>query len=408
MKRLFFLLLVLNAPVVRAQFAGWHGKPYEIVRDKNFPIVSILAHQPHVVDILRADSALNRFFCIQSAALRNHVTDTCSSPANLLREFTIDSNSQLLNVLDDIYDGNTAAFDSLVGCLRLTARFALYEGLAPKEFLHAAWRALFKGINHIVDQYGLGLKERYPDIDSVSFDVTSTAYKQKLKALLKSVSSEAGDSLFFSSSLKIAIKLMELNGRDEAARHEPLLNTLNIAAGTAQNNFFNAYVAILILGSGTADTATHLSPIGAIRCDSAVAYYRRGVAPFIIVSGGYVHPFRTRYCEAIEMKRYLIERYGIPDSAIVTEPFARHTTTNIRNANRLIFEYAMPFNVPVLVVSSPSHISSITEGKEFEDRNRRELGYLPFKAMTRLSRCTASYLPSITSLHLDSSDPLDP
>ena len=61
--------------------------------------------------------------------------------------------------------------------------------------------------------------------------------------------------------------------------------------------------------------------------------------PFIIVSGGRVHPFKTQYIEAVEMKHYMIDVLGIPTSAIIIDPFARHTTTNVRNAGHMIMDY---------------------------------------------------------------------
>ncbi len=39
------------------------------------------------------------------------------------------------------------------------------------------------------------------------------------------------------------------------------------------------------------------------------------------------------------MNRYLIEVYGISESAILLEPHARHTTTNLRNGMREILAY---------------------------------------------------------------------
>ena len=47
---------------------------------------------------------------------------------------------------------------------------------------------------------------------------------------------------------------------------------------------------------------------------------------FLCVSGGFVHPIRTRFSEAIEMKHDLMTRFGIPANAIIVDPHARHTT----------------------------------------------------------------------------------
>ncbi len=74
----------------------------------------------------------------------------------------------------------------------------------------------------------------------------------------------------------------------------------------------------------------------------AVKRYRQGLAPLLLVSGGAVHPKRTPYNEALEMKKELMNVYGIPARAIIVEPHARHTTTNFRNAARLVYRYGIP------------------------------------------------------------------
>ena len=65
--------------------------------------------------------------------------------------------------------------------------------------------------------------------------------------------------------------------------------------------------AFLVLGSGGRDLTTSISPIGAQRTDVAAQLFLQHKAPLIIVSGGYVHPMQTPYCEAIEMKKHIME-----------------------------------------------------------------------------------------------------
>lgn len=61
----------------------------------------------------------------------------------------------------------------------------------------------------------------------------------------------------------------------------------------------------------------------------AARRWRQGLAPLIIVSGGHVHPNRTPYSEAVEMKRELITRYGIPETAVVIAPYAHRSCSNM-------------------------------------------------------------------------------
>ncbi len=48
------------------------------------------------------------------------------------------------------------------------------------------------------------------------------------------------------------------------------------------------------------------------------------------------------------MKRFLIQKLHIPENAVIMEPHARHTTTNMRNGVRLMFRYGMPMDKPGL------------------------------------------------------------
>src|SRR5581483_6635471 len=119
-----------------------------------------------------------------------------------------------------------------------------------------------------------------------------------------------------------------------------------------------------------------LSPYSKLRVELAARRYRDGKAPFILVSGGFVHPSQTPYAEAIEMKRELIEKYSVPEAAILIDPHARHTTTNIRNAARIMYRYGMPFDKTALITTDPSQSASI-ESPDFEKRCIKEMGYVP-------------------------------
>ena len=150
-----------------------------------------------------------------------------------------------------------------------------------------------------------------------------------------------------------------------------------------------------------------MSPLGAKRADVGAELFLQHKAPLIILSGGHVHPIQTPYCEAIEMKKYLMEKYKIPETSILTDPYARHTTTNFRNAARLAFRYRLPTNGTALVTSSESHITSSTS-EEFRTRCLNELGYFPMEFIKRISPVEAEFKPSIASLFFDANDPLDP
>src|SRR5258708_3390064 len=116
---------------------------------------------------------------------------------------------------------------------------------------------------------------------------------------------------------------------------------------------------------------------------------------------------QTPFCEAIEMKKYVMEKYKIPEKSILVEPYARHTTTNFRNVARLVFRYGIPADLKALVTSSEDHIW-LTTKESFRIRCSTELGYSPMEFITQISPIAAEFKPSVASLCFDANDPLDP
>jgi hypothetical protein len=167
------------------------------------------------------------------------------------------------------------------------------------------------------------------------------------------------------------------------------------------------YTAIIVPGIGLSESETGLSPMGAFRVRMAARRWREGVAPFIIVSGGHVHPNRTPYSEAVEMKRELVVRYHIPAAAVVIDPYARHTTTNLRNAVRLLFRMGASMEKAMIITASEDGIEYI-QSQGFADRCAKELGYQPVYILKRLSGFDLEARPNIVSLHADPQDALDP
>jgi hypothetical protein len=107
------------------------------------------------------------------------------------------------------------------------------------------------------------------------------------------------------------------------------------------------------------------------------------------------------------MRSALIDRYGVPADAIVVEPYARHTTTNLRNASRLLVALGAPLDRDALVVCNPGQSETIASAA-FVQRNLTELGYVPGEVGQRLSPTELSFRPSPLSRRVDPRDPLDP
>jgi hypothetical protein len=210
----------------------------------------------------------------------------------------------------------------------------------------------------------------------------------------------------FEPTAALAISVLKTAGRDEAVRHAAEnAATLAKIATIAFTDY--AFPVIVVPGLGPTDLETPLSEGGKQRCDLAAERYRAKLAPIVLVSGGHVHPDRTPYSEAIEMKRYLIDVQKLPPDAILVDAWARHTTTNLRNAARLMIRARIPVNRPSLVTSDPFQ-SLYVVGNPFAKRCDDELGYRPFRALPALSVNDGCFFPSMLSLQNDARDALDP
>ncbi|HEV7746072.1 MAG TPA: YdcF family protein [Pyrinomonadaceae bacterium] len=292
--------------------------------------------------------------------------------------------------------------------LRPSGVFVRYRQHSDAQLLLSAWRDAANGMNRILNVYCLGKDPAYKDIDRVSFDVSKKDYSDLLRAKIKEIKLSK-QPLFFEPTLDFALKLLEVNRRDEAARYEPLEAGENKAAVANLRNIKWSdypYSFILVLGSGPSDS-TPLSRVGAKRADVGAQLFLSHKAPLIIMSGGHVHPLQTPYCEALEMKKYVMEKFKIPEASILIEPHARHTTTNFRNAARIAFRFHLPADLKALVTSSADHIAYAT-GEEFRARCLKEFGYFPLESIKRVSSVEAEFIPSTDSLFFDSNDPLDP
>ena len=102
-----------------------------------------------------------------------------------------------------------------------------------------------------------------------------------------------------------------------------------------------------------------------------------------------------------------MDKYGIPENKILVDPHARHTTTNMRNIGRLIFNYGIPVDKKSLLSTIKSQ-SEYVASSQFTTRCTTEMGHVPMELYDRISDRDIEFTPKIKVLHLDSSDPLDP
>ena len=376
------------------------------VQDKNFYLLSLFQRNAELRMLLSRNKVLNQIARDKHVALKNATSCNSAACFDELMRFDAPTTEAVASALQSLADA--PAFKSLTKSdLRPSGVLIKYARQTDSEMLVAAWKDAAAGLNRILNVYGLGKDPRYPAIDKVSFDVSSETYRNLIKAQVGKI--ELGQRpLFFEPTLNVALKLLEINRRDEAARYEPLEQGENRAAvqnlGKIRWSDY-PYAFILVLGSGPQDSA-RLSPIGARRADLGAQLFLQHKAPLLILSGGHVHPMQTPYCEAIEMKKYLMNKYQIPETSILVDPHARHTTTNFRDAARLAFRYSLPTAL-ALVTSSESHIAATTND-QFRTRCIDELGYFPVEFIRQISPVAAEFKPSVASLFFDATDPLDP
>jgi hypothetical protein len=167
------------------------------------------------------------------------------------------------------------------------------------------------------------------------------------------------------------------------------------------------YDLLIVPGYTPADAdkpLAHAHPIAAARLDEAVALYREGKSHLVFVSGGNVRPANTPYTEALTAKAYLLE-HGLSESAIVVEPCARHSTTNLRNAGRFMLKYHLR---TALVVTSADQAFYFSKGlvSTLEPRSLTQLGYMVGNLKSKTTT-TVEFAPSDDVLRRGP-DALDP
>lgn len=288
--------------------------------------------------------------------------------------------------------------------------YPLYEACNDVELFIRAWHDQILAMQRVADVYASGAPPPSPDIDAPRYDVASKQYGMVVSTIAYNVLEEEVRPLFFEPAVTFAVYLLEANGRDEAGRFVGIDSnengpTLQQFAHIKWDSF--PFAAILVPGEGPDVPQVGLSPGGRARLRFAVKRFRERKAPLIIVSGGFVHPSQTPYCEALEMKRALVEDYGVPANAILIEPYARHTTTNLRNATRLLLAAGWSAGKPLLITTDTYQAADIRDAR-FAERCRKTLGYVPFVKVEEISPLDLAMRVTIESLQVDWRDPLDP
>lgn len=297
----------------------------------------------------------------------------------------------------------------VVQAVRTAGYYSKGTPLADTALLRFAWERTAAGMNYIFDTYLAGKRPRYPIIDSISFRVDDPSFISLTEKMLdRQLAETPARRPYHALPVELALEVLLINGRDEAARYEPLTAGQNAGAyariaRTAWEAY--PYAALLVPGFGPDKPGVRIDHRAIARCKMAAERFRRKMAPFIIVSGGHVYPHRTPYSEAVEMKKYLVQELDIPESAIIIEPHARHTTTNMRNAGRLMYRFNMPVNKPALIVTDTAQIMMIAN---LDKRCMNELGIVPYRDVKILNQHEAAFYPAAHCFYINVLDVADP
>jgi hypothetical protein len=386
------------------------GKSF--VASKNYYLLTLCNEVADVKAMLEADATLAAIAKAKtdslSGALKNCGKDVLCYINRM--KFTNAEIQAVSNRLSELYKPGNALDKLVQNHLIPSGTYILYQKLTPKEMLVKAWEQDAAAINFVLGVYAGGDKPNYPKIDSIAFNTKVAGYTWFLYNSANVVAQEnKNNKLFFSPPLSAALLFLEMNEREQAADSEPMAAGENKAAYDhikTINWKSYKYTVILVPGAGPEEPNEALSGEGMLRCRLAALQYRQGVAPFIVTSGGKVHPYKTKYCEALEMKKYLMDKLGIPANAIIIEPHARHTTTNMRNTVRIIFRNGIPFTMPGITCTTLGQSNAIAT--TLMARCQKELNEVPYKPGKQLSETELEFYPLVEALQIDPDEPMDP
>lgn len=418
MKRYTWPLIVVLAAVAmpgtaQAMDPPRYTAPFaDTLETLNFPLLALLRTAPGWATALRTDAALVALAA--ERAERISVASACAPKPACLADawvWTADDIAVVGGALRRIaaQSGRTQALVDTH--MRPSGRFARHAALADPAFIAAAWADTAAGLNNVIAVYAKGTPPRYPLIDSMIFDAANETFGAVLDAHGQvTAAGTRADDLVFDAPARYAIGLLRMNERTDAAAYRHQLTETNVAASAlaAETRWSGyRYPALLVFGHGPEDAISRTGVMGHIRMARAADLFAAGLAPFIVVSGGNVHPNRTPFNEAVEMKRILIEQFAVPAERILIEPHARHTTTNLRNCARLLFAAGLPTERPSLIVTDPmtaQYIGSAT----LMTRTLHETGVWPGRVTAADTAFAFEFLPDRTAFHAEPLDPLDP
>ncbi len=376
---------------------------WSFVQDKNWYLLTVLQQVPDAKAALLADPTLAALAQKREAQLRKAVVTCQPAPACLPADTTclgVEAaclGQQVAWAPDDITAtaaqvGKVLAKTTVAAQhLRPSGRYALYVTKTDEALIAQATVDALTTLQAVYANF----EANRPAVDLAN-SLTSVAFDH------------AAAMQFFEPLLWTAIDGMKAQNHDQAGRDEPLALGANKPALARMKTIDWSqwrFSVVLGLGWGPEDSAP-LSELGREHCDVVASRFQAGLAPFIMLTGGHVHPADTTpYAEALEMKKYLMATYNIPENAILVDPHARHTTTNMRNIAREMMEYGMPLDKPGLYSSDVAQTFYVLH---LDTRCQQDMGFVPYRTVQSLSENDDCFLPAAESMFYDARDERDP
>ena len=143
------------------------------------------------------------------------------------------------------------------------------------------------------------------------------------------------------------------------------------------------------------------------RVSRAAAFLNESGAALIFTSGGNVHPNLTPFNEAFQMKLTLVREFGVPADRVVIDPYARHSTTNLRNAGRFMLAYNVT-SATIVTDMAQTFLFSHPDLSLFNHQCRKTLGYVVGKLHPAGHLTHTSFVPSSAVWARDETEPRDP
>jgi vancomycin permeability regulator SanA len=144
--------------------------------------------------------------------------------------------------------------------------------------------------------------------------------------------------------------------------------------------------AAIVFGAGVHADGT-VSEILADRLQTAVELYRDGRVDALVLTGDHASP---EYDEVDAMRRFVVAR-GVPDSALVVDPYGVDTFSSVARAKRVYgvdraIMVSQGYHLPRAIFVGES-LGIAAEGVAADRRSYRAMGW--FRAREVLSRCKA-------------------